>query len=84
MAKTAAQRQAVYRKKRPYAGEKEDGERRINTWINTAASLALARLAKHNGLPRRAILEQLITVADDANLAAMELNSPEWAAYFAR
>ena len=84
MAKTAAQRQATYRKKRPFAGEKEDGERRLNTWINTAASLALARLAKHNGQSKRAILEQLITVADDANLAAMELDSPAWRAYFAR
>ena len=83
MAKTAAQRQAAYREKRPFAGEGENGQRRLSTWVNTGAALALARLAKHNGLSKREMLEQLIKMADDTNLAAMELDSPEWEAYFA-
>ena len=83
MAKTAAERQTAYRAKRPFAGEGENGQRRLSTWVNTGASLALARLAKHNGLSKREMLERLITVADDANLAGMELDSPEWEAYFA-
>ena len=83
MGKTAAERQAAYRAKRPFAGEGENGQRRLNTWVNTGASLALARLSKHNGLTRREMLERLITTADDANLAGLELDSPEWEAYFA-
>jgi hypothetical protein len=83
MAKTAAERQTAYRAKRPFAGEGENGQRRLSTWVNTGASLALARLAKHNGLSKREMLERLITVTDDANLAGMELDSPEWEAYFA-
>jgi hypothetical protein len=82
MGKTGAQRQAAYRAKRPFAGEGENGERRLSTWVNTSASLALARLARHNGLSKRQMLEQLIRVADDATLAAMASDSPAWDAYF--
>ena len=32
-------RQAAYRKKRPYAGAEENGERNLNMWVHTAAAL---------------------------------------------
>ena len=84
MSTTAAQRQAAYRKKRPFAGEDGNGERRLNTWLSTQASLALARLARHQGMSQRAVLEQLIVAADDENLVGMELDSEEWAAYLGK
>ena len=82
MAKTAAERQAAYRHNRPFAGKSGNGQRRLSTWLNTGASLALARLARHEGITQREVLERLIVGADDANLTGMELDSPEWAAYF--
>jgi hypothetical protein len=42
MAKTAAERQAAYRARRPHAGNGGNGERRLNVWIDTRASLARA------------------------------------------
>ena len=39
MAKTAAQRQAAYRTRRPHAGNDGNGERRLSVWIDTGASL---------------------------------------------
>jgi hypothetical protein len=82
MAKTAAQRQAEYRKNRPSAGDDRNGERRLNTWLSTRAFLALGRLARHQGMAQRAVLEQIIIAADDAILAGLELDSPEWEKYF--
>lgn len=81
-AKTAAQRQAEYRKKRPFAGPDGNGERRLNTWVSTGASLALARLANRYGVTRREILERLIGEADEKIRATLEPDSPEWGAYF--
>jgi hypothetical protein len=46
-AKTAAERQAVYRRARPTAGE--NGERHISTLVSTGAALALNRLARRYG-----------------------------------
>jgi hypothetical protein len=80
--KTAAERQAKCRKQRESAGPEQDGDRRINTWVRTSAQLALARIARREKATIRAVLERLITVEDDKNLAAMVLGSPEWDAYF--
>lgn len=77
---TNADRQAAYRKRRAEAGE--NGERRLNTWVTTGASLALARLARHHGISQRAMLERLIVQADDAILQQIELESEEWGRYF--
>lgn len=79
-AKTAAERQATYRQRRPTAGE--NGERRINTWVTTSAALALARLAQHHGITQRDMLERLITAADDKITAKLNPNAAEWSAYF--
>lgn len=84
MPKTAAQRQAAYRANRHNAGATGNGERRLNTWLTTEASLALARLAKHEQLTQREVLERLITVADDKILATLRAGTPAWDAYFER
>ncbi len=80
MAKTAAERQAAYRKRRPMVDG--DGQRRINTWVSTTAHLALARLARRENVTQREILERLICAEDDRILAGIALDSPEWTAYF--
>ena len=78
MAKTAAQRQAHYRARR----NDGDGEYRINTWVPSATDFALDRLAWRHGLTRRAMLERLIGEADAAVLCTLDLDTPEWDAYF--
>jgi hypothetical protein len=42
MARTAAERQAAYRKNRVTAGD--NGERRINVWVSTAGQLGFVNL----------------------------------------
>ncbi|WP_426161473.1 hypothetical protein [Pseudoduganella sp. R-34] len=84
MAATAAERQAAYRARRHNAGPAGNGERRLNTWLTTEASLALARLAARYGVTQREILERFITAEDDRILATMKPDSPEWDAYFRR
>ena len=80
MAKTAAERQAAYRQKRPHAGE--NGERRINAWITTGTYLALARLARRYGVTNRDILEKLVGDADQNISSTLDINSPEWSVYY--
>ena len=82
MAKTAAQRQAAYRASRYKAGANGDGERRLNTWVSTAAHLALERLARRYGVTQRELLERLIRAEDDGVLAGISTDTPEWDAYF--
>lgn len=80
MAKSNAERQAEYRKNRTTAGE--NGERRINTWVQTGAYLALARLSKRYGVTQRELLERLILEADQEHVNKLDPNSDEWVAYF--
>jgi hypothetical protein len=82
MAKTAAERQKEYRAQRQFAGEDGNGERRINTWVSTRASLALDRLASCYGVTKREMLERLVVGAEDKLLESMKSDSPEWAKYF--
>lgn len=63
MKKTSAERQAAYRRNRPVTGV--IGERRVNMWVTTEVSMGLERLARRNGVTQRAMLEALITAADD-------------------
>ena len=84
MPKTAAQRQAIYRARRPFAGTDGNGERRLNLWISTHADLALERLARHHGLTKRELIERLVTAEDDRVLSTIILDSPEWNNYFQR
>ncbi len=78
MAKTAAQRQVDYRARR----NDGDGERRINTWVTSATGCTLNRLARHHRITRRLMLERLIVEADAAILRTLDLDTPEWDAYF--
>ncbi len=61
MAKTAAERQAAYRGRRATAGE--NGDKRINTWVDAGAALALDRLAEHHKLSKREALERVLLEA---------------------
>ena len=82
MAKTAAQRQQAYRARRQQAGRDGNGERRLNTWIGTSAHCALERLARRYGVTLRDMLERLILAEDERIVAGLELDTPEWDAYF--
>ena len=79
MAKTPAERQAAYRKRREKVGE--NGERRINTWVKLNTLFALGRLARHNNITRREMLERLIESADENALSKFKRGSPAWRAY---
>lgn len=80
-ARTAAQRQAAYRARRPFAGNDGNGERRLNLWLSTGAFVRLARLARHDGVSKREVLERLINAADALILTDMDMDTPEWNAY---
>jgi hypothetical protein len=80
MAKTAAQRQAQYRKRRDVANH-SNGEWRINTWVSSTAYLALQRLACRYGVTMCDMLERLILDADAEVLAKIEPDTPEWDRY---
>ena len=80
MAKTVAERQAAYRKGRSVAGE--NGERRINAWVSTAAFLALGRLAKRYGVTRREMIERLVLESDQEIVDTLDPDSEAWSAYF--
>ncbi len=81
MAKTASERQKDYRNRRSMAGD--NGERRINTWVTTAAALALKRLAARYGVTHREMLEKLILEADDKVCRAIDDDDTvAWNTYF--
>lgn len=82
MAKTSAQRQQDYRRQRPFAGPEGNGERRLNTWLSTAANLSLERLACRYGVTKRLVLEQLLKTADDEIIASLEPDTQGWEDYF--
>ena len=82
MAKTAAQRQAAYRARRPFEGVDGNGERRLNAWISTSAALALVRLARRYCVTNQEMIERLVNAEDDRILSAITLDSPEWNTYF--
>jgi hypothetical protein len=82
MAKTVAERQAAYRAKRLQACADGNGERRLNVWVSTGVALGLERLARRYGVTKRDMLERLVKTEDDRVLAGMELDTPEWDAYF--
>ncbi|QZA77043.1 hypothetical protein K4H28_12140 [Deefgea tanakiae] len=81
MTTSNAQRQAKYRQQRHAAGADGNGERRLNTYISTGASLALNRLARHYGVTKREMLERLIVVQDEIIKNGLDLDSPEWDVY---
>ncbi len=82
MAKTAAQRQAAYRARRPHAGEDGNGERRLNLWVSTHTDLAIERLARRYCVTKREIVERLVIAVDDRIIAPLDIDAPEWDQYF--
>ncbi len=81
MTMTNAQRQAAYRKRRPLGGADGNGERLLNTWISTEASLALRRLASHYGVTQRLLLEGILRDEEENVLKTIELDTPQWDQY---
>ncbi len=81
MAKNPAERQRDYRARRLGAGD--NGERRLDTWISTRASLALDRLAARYGVIKREILEGLVISKDEKLLSGMKVDSAEFEVYLA-
>jgi len=77
MAKTPAQRQAEYRKRQ----DRGDGHR-LNAWIGSKAHFALKRLARRYGVTKLETIERLLIAEEDRILESIELDSPEWNAYF--
>ena len=82
MAKTAAQRQAQYRARRPHAGDDGNGERRLSLWVRSGTALALDRLARRYCVTKQEMIERMVIAEDDRVLSDIELDSPEWDAYF--
>ena len=82
MAKTAVQRQAQYRARRPHAGDDGNGERRLSLWVSSGTTLALDRLARRYCVTKQEMIERLVTAEDDRVLSKIELDSPEWDVYF--
>ena len=80
MAKTTAVRQAEYRARRQFAGD--NGERRLNLWISTGASLALDRLARRYCVTKQEMIEKLLQIEDDRVTASIEADSKEWDEYY--
>ncbi|MBU6994415.1 hypothetical protein [Ferrovum myxofaciens] len=66
---TAAERQAAYRKRRCEAGE--NGERRINLWVSTGASLAVQRLASRYCVTKRELIERLVVAEEKKILSGI-------------
>ena len=76
--KTAAQRQAARRQKLRV----QENQRRLNVWIDASACNALRRMARRDAVTQSQCLERLLREAEDRFLAKLELDSPEWEAYF--
>ncbi len=80
MGMSNAERQAAYRARRPYEGPGGNGERRVNTWVSTGASLALARMSRRYGVTKREMLEKLIM--DEAERIEKNMTEEELEAYY--
>ncbi len=80
MGKSNAERQAEYRARRPFEGPGGNGERRLNAWVSTGASLALARMSRRYGVTKREMLEKLIM--DEAERIEKNMTEEELEAYY--
>ena len=64
MAISAADRQRAYRQR----AAREQNQRRISTWVNAEADIAIERLARHWSMTKRQVIERL---ADEAQQQVM-------------
>ena len=74
MAKTAAERQRLYR-------ERRGQDHRLNLYVAADAGAALARLCKLYHLTQREMLERLILTAEADHLRTLTPDSLEWLEY---
>lgn len=65
MATSNAERQAKWRAARAGQGGTTGGEKQLNVWISAEAKAKLAALAASAKLTERAMVERLITDADE-------------------
>ncbi len=61
MATSAPDRQRAYRER----AARELNQRRINTWVNAEAVIAIERLARHWNIPKRQVIERLAAQAQE-------------------
>lgn len=73
MAQTAAQRQQAFRQRRLTDGT----DVRLDVMVSATTAAALQRLARHQGLSQRAMLERLLADAEQTVIATL----PDPAAY---
>lgn len=59
---TAAERQRAYRQR----ARTEHNQRRVSTWLDASATIAIERLAKHWNVSQRQVIERLAIDAQDA------------------
>lgn len=71
MAKTAAQRQAEYRARKAQAGGVDQAERVIHAWVSSRAMQALGRMAQHEGVTQKALLERVLIEREEGFLSQM-------------
>lgn len=80
MGKSNAERQAEYRARRPLAGPGGNGERRLNTWVSTGASLALKRMSRRYGVTKKEMIEKLILA--EAERIEQKMSEEEFEEYY--
>ena len=51
-------------------------------WVRSGTALALDRLARRYCVTKQEMIERLVIAEDDRVLSDIELDSPEWDAYF--
>ena len=76
MSLSNAERQARYKKSR-YQANNGDGEYQLNCWVTSQAKFALKRLAKHHGMTQRAVLEWLLSAADESAWKELETDEEQ-------
>ena len=57
-------------------------DRQLKVWLDHRAASALARLARHKGVTKRVVIEQLVNAADRKAEKSLGIDSAEWAKYF--
>ena len=82
-AKTAAERQAEYRRKKKWKGGTYNaGHKNLNIWVDATTKYALERLAKHYENSTGMVIEVLIKEAEEKLKSGWEISSKEWDNYF--
>ena len=65
---TAAERQRAYRQR----ARAERNQRRVSTWLDASAAIAIERLAKHWNVSQRQVIERLAIDAQDVVMRQLD------------